>query len=443
MQNWRPVKYLVVLAAALALALVVPAAVAQDPAPVPADSEVELTTADCRVNVEVLIVAISDWMRFARALAADPSPCAEYWVSVPPGAIRTNLRAATVFAAIRNLSPHIHPVAEMTLGEDTGWAFWVESQGKTWFEAGVEFRRRMELAGLDPQRGETWLINEFDRSTRRDVNFRDDAEKANDIDRAYPRAAMRELVRGLYFGDGTMPVAPGAAEIGIHSTHQNLPDVPAYKEEMKAWLEDGAFWADMDGRVRWLLKEVYADTRRHSVPGSLLSERRHHLRDYQQHVFNLARAGRREAPEAYAFLEKTHTPLLNGGWEALGGDAFEFTTGHGNTEISPVQMLHFVSEQVLAASKVNHADRKSGRPARIAFDWQTIDRAPLLPPGEFEAARDAITARIASAIRDSYPEGEPSENAACGLPGSGENWCQAEREGAFFTKDWKIFKRWK
>ena len=436
-------KYPVVLAAALALALAVPAAVAQDPAPVPAGSEAEAVTAECRVNVEVLIVAISDWMRFARALAADPSPCAEYWVSVPPGAIRTNLRAAVVFAAIRNLSPRIHPVAEMTLGEDTGWAAWVESQGKTWFEAGVEFRRRMQLAGLDPLRGETWLINEFDRSTRRDTNVRDDAERRNDIDHAYPRAAMRELVRGLYFGDGTMPVAPGAAEIGIHSTHQNLPDVPAYKEEMKAWLEDGAFWSDMDVRVRWLLKEVYADTRFHSVPDSSVSERRHHLRDYQQHVFNLARAGRPNAPEAYAFLERTYTPLLNGGWEALGGDAFEFTTGHGNTEVSPEQMMHFVSEQVLAASKVKRADRKSDHSARIAFDWQTIDRPPLLPPGEFDAARDAITARIASAIRHSYPEGKPAMNAACGPPGSGEDWCQAQRDGAVFTDAWKIFKRWK
>ena len=45
---------------------------------------------------------------------------------------------------------------------------------------------------------------------------------------------MRDLVRGLYEGAPGMAKLPGAAEIGISFSHQNLPNVPAYKREMKA-----------------------------------------------------------------------------------------------------------------------------------------------------------------------------------------------------------------
>jgi hypothetical protein len=394
----------------------------------------------CKRTVDVVIVGIEDWNRLAGALATDPSPCAEYWISIPPqSGDKTQLRMPRFFQQIRNLGPRFHPIAEMTLGTPTGWAAWVERENKTWFDAGVEFRRRMQQVGLDPGRQETWLVNEFDRSTRRDTTVRDAVEVRHNLTRAYPRAAMRDLVRGLYHGDGTGPILPGAAEIGISFTHQNLPDVHAYKEEMKAWLEDSAFWADMDLYVRWLLKEVYADTRTHSVPGSLLSQREHHLRDYQQHVLNLAKAGESRAEEALAFLRRTHTPLLNGGWEALGGDAFDFVTAHGNTQVSPEQEMHFVSEQVLAASKFTGLDQKNG--ARIAFDWQPENRAGR-PGPVFIDALNQISARIASAIHHSYPEGKAEQDAACGPPGSGENWCQAEREGAVFRDDWKIFKEW-
>jgi hypothetical protein len=411
-----------------------------------ADSAAQIGDAfpdNCRFRVEVLIVGINDWNRIARALADDPSPCAEYWVSIPPGAIATNLRAPGIFAAIRNLGPRFHPVAEMRLGTDSGWAAWVERENKTWFEAGVEFRRRMVIAGLQPTLSETWLINEFDRTTRRDTNVRDDAEIRNGITRAYPRAAMQDLVRGLYYGDETMPDLPGAAEIGINFTHQNLPppDVPAYKEEMKLWLEDSAFWSDMNLYVRWLLKEVYADTRYHSVPGSSRDERRRHLEDYQEHVIELAEAGPESIAPAREFLRRAYTPLLNGGFEALGGDEFEFTTGHGNTQVSPEQMMSFVAEQVYAVRHYTGAHPQGAPAGRIAFDWQTANRKPYTA-AEFGAALDAIAARMASSIHYAYRQGGASPAGACAPPGSGEDWCQAEREGAVFIDAWEIFKRW-
>jgi hypothetical protein len=105
---------------------------------------------------------------------------------------------------------------------------------------------------------------------------------------------MTDLVRGLNEG-GSLPDAPGSAEIGVAYSHQNLPDLPGYKNEMKGWLADGAFWDAVDPHLRWTLKEVYADARFQAVPGTARDERRRHLVPYQQHVLLLANAGPAEA----------------------------------------------------------------------------------------------------------------------------------------------------
>jgi hypothetical protein len=132
-----------------------------------------------------------------------PSPCVDYYVVIPPlAADKTALRLPQD-DVIRALGPQFHPVAEMALGTLTGWNVWVHAvPGRTWFDAGVEFRRRMAAAGYRFDLGETWLLNEFDGSTRRD-------------EAQYSRAAMKELLRGLYYGDGSGPTVPGIVEIGI------------------------------------------------------------------------------------------------------------------------------------------------------------------------------------------------------------------------------------
>ena len=64
---------------------------------------------------------------------------------------------------------------------------------------------------------------------------------------------MRDLVRGLYRGsDLESPALPGIVEIGIAYTHQNIPDVPQYKAEMKSWLQDSAFWQAVGPTIRLL-----------------------------------------------------------------------------------------------------------------------------------------------------------------------------------------------
>jgi hypothetical protein len=155
--------------------------------------------ASCRLNGEAVFWTASDWALLGQALAADASPCVDYYVVIPPlAADKTALRLPQD-DVIRALGPRFHPVAEMTLGNLTGWNVWVHAvPGRTWFGAGLEFRRRMTAAGYRFDLGETWLLNEFDGSTRRD-------------EEPYSRAAMKDPLRGLYYGDGTGPTVPGIA----------------------------------------------------------------------------------------------------------------------------------------------------------------------------------------------------------------------------------------
>jgi hypothetical protein len=109
----------------------------------------------------------------------------------------------------------------------------------------------------------------------------------------------------------------------------------------------------------------------------------------------------------------------------------------------PVEaMLHFVSEQVYA---VRHyaGSRPHGAPAgRIGFTWQPTNNLGL-PAAEWLAARRAIAARIAAAIRYAYREGGASPAGACTPPDTEEDWCQgADVPGAAFTDTWEIFEHW-
>jgi hypothetical protein len=404
--------------------------------------------ASCRLKVEAVFWTGTDWLRLARALAADPTPCAEYWISIPPlAANKTGLRVLQD-DLIRALGPQFHPVAEMTLGGLTAWANWVTTNHKTWFEAGVEFRRRMASAGYDLPAGETWLLNEFDRSTRRDAASRDAVELAHGLTVPYRRADMREVVRGLYYGDPGMPTSAGIAEIGINFTHQNIPDVAQYKTELEAWLQDSAFWADVDHYVRFLAKEVYPDARFWGVPGSSRDERRRHLDEYLFHVLDLVRSGPAGVSTARDFLEKAYLPLANAGYRARGGDQFDFVTGHGNTILSTEQMMSFVSEQVYAIRHYAGAHPQGAPAGRLGFSWEPCNRTSATDPGcgsfdaQFQQALDQITARIASSIHYAYRQGGASPAGACAPPQSEVNWCNGDVPGATFTDAWEIFDSW-
>lgn len=418
---------LAIVLGALAIALVAPATA---------------RAADCDEPVEVIVWTENNWGRVAEAFANDPAPCTEYWVSVPPTAAdKTRLRLPRIFDDIRALGPNVHPMAEMVLGTLTGWDIWVKAvPGRTWYGAGVEFRRRMVDAGLDVSKGETWLLNEFNRSTVRN------SPSANPSDPFYSRADMRELVRGLYEGDGTMPLAPGAVEIGINYTHQDIPDYALYKEELKNFLLDSPFWADMDDRVRWMIKEAYADARYHGVPDSSRTKRRRHLEQYLFHMADLAAAAPKEATAAKDVLRDTYMTLGNATWKAQ-GPIDNFRGGHGWTQFPVEDMLHFLSEQVYAMRYYADSHPKFGPEGRLGFSWQPTNPAPPsphnMPAAEFLAGQDLIAARMAAAIRHAYASPDAPAIDACRPPGAEEHWCFSEVPDATFTKAWSVFSHWK
>jgi hypothetical protein len=388
---------------------------------------------ECVKRVEVVIWTANRHRALMRALAANPAPCTDYWISIPAGdGDKTMPRAAGVYREVRNLGPNFHPMVEVVLA-GTGWARWVADGNGSWYDAGVEMRKRMTF--LLPDLGETWLLNEFDRTTRIDGPREDGGVP-------YTREAMKDLVRGLYEGAPGMEPLPGAVEIGIPFSHQNLPDVPGYKAELKSYLQDADFWGFMRGKVRWLLHEAYADTRHHGVPGSTLEERRSHLEDYVFHLRELAWAGGRHTTTADRFLNDTFVPFVNGGgYVALGGDAFGFISGHGNTEVSLDQMMKFASEQIFAVRHYAETHRGESLAKRIGFSWQPQNRFGL-PTDQFEAEVVIQAERLAEAFRWAYGPGS-TPAGACVVPGTVVDWCTSERAGALFVETWQSFRSWK
>ena len=387
----------------------------------------------CRLHAEAVFWTAADWPLLSEALAADPSPCADYYVSIPPQSADHTLLRGAQDDLLRALGPQIHPVAEMTLGTLTGWDHWVHAApGRTWFDAGVEFRRRMAAAGYRFDLGETWLLNEFDRSTRRD-------------EEPYSRAAMRELVRGLYDGDGTLPPVQGIVEIGIAYTHQNIPDVAGYKDELESWLQDSDFWEAVAPGIKILTKETYPDARFWGVAGSSRHDRTEHLSQYMEHLNSLVESGPRSLSDMKTFIRSTFMPLGSATWPARGPDPFTppFCCGHGWTMIPLEEMLHLISEQVYA---VRHyaASHPQGAPAgRLGFSWQPTNNFEL-PAAEWLAARKALAARIASAIHYAYREGGASAEGACSPPESSVDWCTGgDVPGAAFDPRWATFESWR
>jgi hypothetical protein len=123
------------------------------------------TTQGCR-PLRAVFYAATDWLRLATKLAAQASPCAQYSISIPPlVSDKTKPRPDQAWR-IRALGPSFHALAEINF---TAWRKWVQAGNGTWYQAGVEARRRMAAAGYDVGTGDTWALNELRRSrpTRR------------------------------------------------------------------------------------------------------------------------------------------------------------------------------------------------------------------------------------------------------------------------------------
>lgn len=182
-------------------------------------------TADCR-PLRAVFYAATDWLRLTTRLAATPSPCAQYYISVPPLVSDKSQLRANEANRIRALGPAFHALAEINV---TGWTAWVATTGNSWYQAGVEARRRMAVAGYDVAAGDTWALNELSSAVRQGTGN--------------ARANMRAFLNGLYDGDGVLPAARGT--VFVAGIGQGTTDLSLYQARLQDWYEDAAFWSDL------------------------------------------------------------------------------------------------------------------------------------------------------------------------------------------------------
>src|SRR3989440_3607725 len=367
-------------------------------------------TIDCR-PLRAVFYAESEWLRLATKLAANASPCAEYYISIPPiAADKTAFRTNQAWQ-IRALGPSFHALAEIHTG---GWRSWVAANNSTWYQAGVEARRRMAAAGFDITLGDSWIVNEFPSTA---------------ISGLGPaRANMRELVHGLHEGDGGPATKGGVFDIGIG---QGTLDLSTYKGQLEGWLQDGPFWDDMSRYVSDWSQELYGDPRNYDVAGAPFATRRDYLTDYLRHQLVHVRLGG-ATTAARAFLESADSPLANAAWQ--------WDYGFGWTMVSADQMKGYISAQVYA---LRHFSAEDGEPVdHWGFAWAPHNGTNM-SAGDFAAQTGEILDRLAASIHDS---GQPVDAAdpgigACG-PSGQDLWCDDELPGGWFNDAWKTFTYW-
>jgi hypothetical protein len=387
----------------------IPASEPVPPSPPPPPVEPTAPSVGTCRPAQIVFYTARDWLRLGPKLAKTASPCADYYISIPPlVADKTNPRPDQAWR-IRKLGRRFHAMAEIHWST---WQTWVQNNGRTWYEAGVEARRRMAAAGYDVAAGDTWAVNEFPSSVRRNAGT--------------ARADARAFVRGLYEGDGQ----PVQGLVFVIGTIHGATDASLYKTTMKGWLADAPFWLDMSYAVRFWAQEAYGDARYWGVAGAPLGTRRDYLNDFLQHGANLAGVAPEELEPARRFLARAYTPLGNAGWQ--------WGSGLGWTLISGEQMQHFVSSQ--AYSMRNFAARWPG-PDRFGFAWAP-NNATAMPDADFVAQGGAIADRLAAALGDSgrWFATDPGLSA-CGPVGFNP-WCAVDVEGAAFTDAWRIFSTW-
>ena len=355
-----------------------------------------LRTAECR-PLRAVFYAPTDWRRLATRLASTPSACGQYYVSIPPVGDKTQPRGDEAWR-IRALGSAFHALAEINV---TGWTAWVAATGNSWYEAGVEARRRMAATGYDVTAGDTWALNELSSAVRQGTGN--------------ARANMRAFLNGLYDGDGTLPPARGT--VFVAGIGQATTDLSLYQARLQDWYEDSAFWGDLSRFASDWSQEVYGDVRQYAIAGLTREARRDLLNEYIQHQRTLAGVAPGSAAAAQSFLAASYSPLANAAWR--------YDAAFGWTDVPVELMQDYVSAQT-------YAMRSAGND-HFGYAWSPKNLAGI-PTADFNAQTDAVLVRLAAAIADSSDVPE----AACG-----STWCSGSLGGASATAAWRTFGSWK
>ena len=333
----------------------------------------------CRPS-RVIVYAQTDWLRVATEFAANSSPCAQYYISVPPLAADKSQPRSGQAAQIRALGTNFHVLDEISYA---GWSAWVSAGSGSWFAAGMTARQRMSAAGFDVTAGDGWMLNELSSAVRKGTGT--------------ARADALAFMHGLA-GDGVKGVV---ATAGIS---QSTADLTQYKVNLQDWLGDGAFWTEAAGYASDWAQENYGDVRDYAVDGSTPATRAAAMAQYLGHESALATA----APSvigapARALLSATYVPFGNAAWA--------WSNAYGWTAVPFETMEDFVSGQV-------YADRSLGASTgaaadRIGFAWAPSNTLGLSST-DFNNETKAVLDRLAAAVHDTDTGDPPA--GGCRMP---------------------------
>jgi hypothetical protein len=359
-----------------------------------------LRECQCATPAEFVFYTSRAWNILADALQADPSPCAHHYISIPAATdtdgLKTQPRAGEA-AAMHARGPRFHALAEFH------FASWSQRTDLTWYQRGVEFRRRMVDRGYDVNANDGWAINEFPSTVRSSATTRQN---------------IRDLVRGLHDGPAGSPASRGTVFIvGLGHGTTNLGP---YKSNLETWLEDAPFWVDMNGYVRFFSQEVYIDPFLTCVPNTSVGVRAQHINAFSEHLAELATVGPTSVNTAQSYLGRSYLPLLNAVWNSPA------SRGYGNTVIPLAQMKQHVSGQVYATRAWEGAHTFPD--GRIGFGW---DQAPGVTATDLAD----LAQRLASSLHHAYDAGGGSAAGACS-PSGAFTFCQCSLSSAAFNEAW-------
>jgi hypothetical protein len=308
-------------------------------------------------------------------------------------------RGGAAVTDVRSRGSNFHPIAEFH------WGQWSQVTNLTWFEKGVEFRRRMTAAGYDQSNQETWAVNELPSTVRTDSTVRQN---------------VRDLVRGLYQGPSGVGLGGAVFIVGLsHAT----TFLSTYKTNLKNWDTDTAFWNTMNSNVRWWGQEVYESCAVVCVAGASVGTMSQNVNDFIEHPAKLASAGPAEAAAAKSFFNESYMPLTTAFWKS---------NVYGGTQLSLDNMKGLVSLEVYAARA--WAGAHAYPDGHLAFAWNEST------VGSFPAETRDLAARIAAAVAGAY--GDRGTAAKACSPSGAFTWCSPSVSGAAFNAAWNTFETW-
>ena len=355
----------------------------------------------CELKAKVITYNPNGWSRITDAFEDNLTPCADYYIFIPAlTGDKTWPRGKKAAAGVRARKGRFHALAEFH------WHSWKKVTSMTWYERGVEFRKRMGETDYNVERGDSWAINELPSKVRTDPAT---------------RQAVRDVVKGLTAGPAGAIERPGVVYViamGQPTVNHNV-----YKPQMKDWLTDKPFWTDMKGRVKFWGQETYPSPDYTCVPDAVVGLKSQNLNAYIQHPAILAEVGPSSANVAQAYFNFNYFSLMTAVWNS---------PAYGGTQVSLEVMEKLVSLQVYAARAwASSHDYPDGR---VGFAW--YNNAPDKTPEQM----DDLAERLAGAIAGAYGIGGKAKHACS--PSGAYTWCGCSVPGAEFNPKWSTYETW-